>query len=175
MIYAPSFLQYATFNVQETVKEILGSSNVVYLQICSCQDFMWFPYPLISQMPPQYLLLIKLMVSIIYWNLSQSDFVGIVGMGNIWRHRTQIAMYLKLKRQQISNSSFPSWQQIVDPGWRRGGRGEGGAAFSSPLMLAAAVTCLILGISSRLWGSSNPDSGIFLLQSGGILTRLGDI
>ena len=148
------------------------------LRMCEkprCQDFMWFPYPLISQMPPQYLLLIKLMVSIIYWNLSQSDFVGIVGMGNIWRHRTQIAMYLKLKRQQISNSFTPSWQQIVDPGWRKGCRGEGGAAFSSPLMLAAAVTCLILGISSRLWGSSNPDSGIFLLQSGGILTRLGDI
>ena len=150
----------------------------LHVRMCKkprCQDFMWFPYPLISQMPPQYLLLIKLMVSIIYWNLSQSNFVGVVGMVNIWRHRTQIAMYLKLKRQQISNSSVPSWQQIVDPGWRKGGRGDGGAAFSSPLMLAAAVTCLILGISSRLWGSSNPDSGIFLLQSGGILTRLGDI
>ena len=145
------------------------------LRMCEkprCQDFMWFPYPLISQMPPQYLLLIKLMVSIIYWNLSQR---GVVGMGNIWRHRTQIGMYLKLKRQQISNSSIPSWQQVVDPGGLRDCRGEGGAAFSSPLMLAAAVTCLILGISSRLWGSSNPDSGIFLLQSGGILTRLGDI
>lgn len=150
----------------------------LHVRMCEkprCQDFMWFPYPLISQMPPQYLLLIKLMVSIIYWNLSQSDFVGIVGMGNIWRHRTEIAMYLKLKRQQISNSSIPSWQQVVDPGGLRDCRGEGGAAFSSPLMLAAAVTCLILGISSRLWGSSNPDSGIFLLQSGGILTRLGDI
>ena len=145
------------------------------LRMCEkprCQDFMWFPYPLISQMPPQYLLLIKLMVSIIYWNLSQR---GVVGMGNIWRHRTQIGMYLKLKRQQISNSSIPSWQQVVDPGGLRDCRGEGGAAFSSPLMLAAAVTCLILGISSRLWGSLNPDSGIFLLQSGGILTRLGDI
>ena len=150
----------------------------LHVRMCEkprCQDFMWIPYPLISQMRPQYLLLIKLMVSIIYWNLSQSDFVGIVGMGNTWRHRTQIAIYLKLKRQQISNSSIPSWQQIVDPGGLRGCRGEGGAAFSSPLMLAAAVTCLILGISSRLWGSSNPDSGIFLLQSGGILTRLGDI
>ena len=147
----------------------------LHVRMCEkprCQDFIWIPYPLISQMPPQYLLLIKLMVSIIYWNLSQR---GVVGMGNIWRHRTQIGMYLKLKRQQISNSSIPSWQQVVDPGGLRDCRGEGGAAFSSPLMLAAAVTCLILGISSRLWGSSNPDSGIFLLQSGGILTRLGDI
>ena len=106
----------------------------LHVKMCEkprCQDFMWFPYPLISQMPPQYLLLIKLMVSIIYWNLSQSDFVGIVGMGNIWRHRTEIAMYLKLKRQQISIPPSPLHNKL----WIQG---EGRVAEETEEQLSAA-------------------------------------
>ena len=138
----------------------------------SCEDCLWFSESLSNHTPPKYLLLIKLN-----------------GVDNILKHQMRLFSWETFKRilklhiflnfvseglvescdtLSFWNTNCPARQGVVggDVSWQ--------VTNLSRLLMPAAVTSLISGFSSSLWGYSPPWYRGIPRSFGGILARLGD-